>query len=120
MGLDLTICPAHPSFGEVTELPKKGHLSPHLYNRLSLLRDYALFEQIENSPGIKDIPKGAKVDWYGDDGIQSVKDCPYGCPVQYMRAKDFEGITSENVYNQTILSFLRAQPPEAILYIWWH
>ena len=125
MGLDLTVC--------LISYPNTWWWLGN--NRLSFDRCYYLFEQIMNrgrqepedkieqvcQP--KPLPPDVKFDWYGDEGIEEEKTDPYGDPLTFCYAHEFNEIkTDENIgpWNNAILIFLKSLPPNTPVVLWWH
>jgi hypothetical protein len=128
MGLDLTLCPI--KFADIKEWD--WWLA---HERLGLHRDYYFFERItergrwdegelERATDPKPIPDYARVDWYGDEGIEhDVKTDPYGSPLTFVYAEEFKGIDPDeikNEWNRAVLIFLQALPPKIPVLLWWH
>jgi len=102
------------------------------YDRLGLNRNYELFAQIDEEksrmPAIeavcdpKDIPQGKRVHWYGDDGLKTITEDPYGCGLTYVDAREFANVEPGETgdWNKAVLAFLKALPPETPIVLWWH
>jgi hypothetical protein len=111
MGLDLTL--AYSPWRS-----DQGAPEPLLYSRLSLNRDYELFDQIKELPVI---PVTGPVLWYGDEGLETRETDPYGDRLTWVNAFHFHNVKgSENSENAAILAFVRTMPPDRRIYLWWH
>jgi len=128
MGLDLTICPIR--YGDRDNW--EWWLT---HERLGLDRDYYFFERImprgrqdpdeaiEPATDPKLVPEGARVQWYGDEGLEEVTTDAYGDPLKFVYAEEFENIDPEeiiNEWNKAVLIFLRSLPPKIPILLWWH
>ena len=120
MGLNLTLMPIN--FGKDT-----WWLG---YNRLSFDRNYELFDffggerEEKHKKVINDmpIPKDIKVDIYGDDGLETKKNNPYGEPLTYFYAKDSKKIpmkVCKGDWNKAIIKFLQTLPKETVIVLEW-
>ncbi len=124
MGMDLTLMPMQYS-------DLKNHTWWLGYNRLSFDRSYNLFnyfgldyDDYKNKKVInnKPIPKGIKVDIYGDDGLKTVETNPYGEPLTFFYAEDVKKIpVSKDMsdWNKAIIKFLKALPRKTIVVLEW-
>ena len=109
MGLDLTLLPAR--FRMLDGF--------HGYDRLGMHRDPELFDQILALPSLE---LHRPLDWYGDEGIESLAADPYGNVLRFCQAGDL-GRTApafRSTWNEAVLAFIRALPPETEIVLWWH
>lgn len=117
MGVDLTIAPDRWS------LPQGGERDWWLANnRLDLLRNYHLYDQIKALPS-SPLEPDTTFGWYGDDGVERETEDAYGNPLRYVRAGDLGTIPDQPDYpawNRAVLAFVRALPPETRIMLWWH
>lgn len=111
MGIDLTLSPAQYGSGTSSDLAD---------TRVSLDRDYALFDQIKALPSwLTRFP----LYWYGDDGVNLRSTDPYGDPLRYVCAVEFAAIKPADdatAWNRAAIAFLAALPPDTRVYLWWH
>lgn len=125
MGLDLTVVPVKHGDRYCWWLG---------YDRLSLDRDYYLFEQIE-SRGRQEpdepiekvcnpqpIPDDFKFEWYGDEGLTEETTDPYGGNLTFIRAFEVHklDVSKSSKWNQAIIEFLKLLHPQTPIVLWWH
>ncbi len=101
------------------------------HNRISLDRDYHLFEQIENigrNTGAQQVCKphplipSVRVDWYKDGGVEEITEDAYGAPLTYLTAGELVLVNTQEAseWNQAVFAFFRALPPEIQVLLYWH
>ncbi len=117
MGVDLTL-----TFNIVPHIaPQKDGLRFLAYSRLSLHRDYNLWELIKTVPSH---PLPESIDWYDDEGIKSVIVDPYGEPLRYATAGDLAPIAAHVStrfgWNAGVFRFLATIRPETWVVLYWH
>lgn len=123
MGLDLTLC-------IIREYATSWWLG---YNRLSLDRDYDVFEQIQKCHSETEVvpvcnpvplPANVKFDWYGDEGCKEEKEDPYGYPLTYVFAKELKKVSVMKVnsgsWNRTVWSMIMSLPDQTRIVLWWN
>jgi hypothetical protein len=119
MGLDLTLCPIQYDDEGIWRA----------YNRLSLCRDYYLFSRFSNigrtevKPVTKPSPLRDNITllWYNDDGLEKRRDDPYGTPLTYVEACEFNKIDTVclNPWNRAVIEFIRSLPEDTPVVLWW-
>jgi len=113
MGLDLDLHPVRWS-----ELENAGWL---LHNRISLERNYHLFDAIKSLTSPQPAPDSClPAFWYSDEGLRETYTDAYGDPLTYLLPKDFERLESEYPYNQAVIDFMRNLPPDMPIVLWWN
>ena len=130
MGVDLTVSPI-----------RHATLDWWLcYERIRFDRDYELFGQIDKFGRGKrpvvchplPIPVGKRVQWYGDDGLETITTNPYGTPLTYIVANEFrklvideygagchDGISLISDWNRAVMAMLTAMPPDTPVVLYW-
>lgn len=94
------------------------------YDRLSVPRDYNLFDHIKELP-LQPLPPTVKFDWYGDEGCKERKADPYGKPLTWVSAGDlapvFQRWYKDTDWSQgaAIAGFLVGLPPSRPIVLWW-
>lgn len=110
MGIDLAV------------LPNRYYDAPNLgdgYNRLGFWRDYELFEKIRALPSRRLEPE-REFAYYGDEGIENTHTDEYGKLLEYVEARQFVGIHSDNQWNEAILIFLQSLPLKMPVVLYWY
>ena len=100
------------------------------YNRLSFNRSYQLFSQIVNvgrewtdEPILNPlpVPKWIEINWYWDEGIETITENPYGEPLTYLTAGEFCELDTSDLgnWNSAVVEFLCALPRETPVLLYW-
>lgn len=115
MGLDLTLVPnRYPQIG--------GWFLA--YDRISLDRQYALFDAIRDQVDTFPLEDDTRFQWYGDEGLEDVREDPYGSPLRWCFAKDLSKIRLSvedlSAWNRGVVAFVRSLPPDTKIVLWWN
>jgi len=109
MGMDLTLA---------IDLWPGLNRSLLAYDRMSVTRNYDLFDQIRT---LEPRPLERYLDWYGDEGIERRDDDPYGAVLTYLTAGELGKLDpGEGWLNVAAWAYLRALPPNTTVLLWWH
>lgn len=100
-------------------------------DQIRLKRDYDLFDYFgldrddrKNQPVVKlkEIPADNWLEIYSDDGIEEIKNDPYGGELKYFFAEDIKEIPDDvetSDWNKAIIIFLKNLPPKSIITPYW-
>ena len=121
MGLDLTLCPDRHSDG-------LGWFLAH--TRIDLDRHYDVFGQISETgrssfvPVCKPqpLPRDARFDWYGDDGIERKTVDPYGTKLTDVSAGELArvDVSDSTPWNKAVFEMMKALPDDIRVVLYWH
>lgn len=93
-----------------------------VYDRLSLDRDYRLFEVVRETEPMP-IPNNIKVDWYDDEGVETITEDPYGRALTCLPADELVsamGVNELSQKNTAVMRYLEALPADYMVVLYWH
>jgi hypothetical protein len=92
-------------------------------NRLSLLRDYGLYNVIK-SQNVKELPSNVKFEWYFEKGVETTTTDSWGAKLTFVDAREFKKIKTERFnpskWNRAVLKFLASLPPKTPVVLYWY
>lgn len=131
MGLDLTIAP-FKNGNEKRMLANDSIIDSIIaYSRMAFRCNYELFayfremgNEFQTRPVIETKELNKPIDWYFDEGIESIDENKYGEKLTYCLAKEFNKIDIKKLdtgeWNKAIIQMVRALPEDTpIILYWW-
>lgn len=82
-------------------------------------QDYEAFDRIKDEA----VPLTDGVQWYGDEGLEAIKEDHYGVPLTFMPAHSIARHLSAaplRGFDAATLAYLKALPPETRVVLWWN